>query len=114
MAINNISSYDGYDELDIDNAEIFKQSGIMIITPVDSLDELEDDWEAFNRMDIEHKEVSNDKSIELFGRTNQDHYEDLKHNFLNIDIHDDDKIYYDGRRSVSLTERLSVRFNNTN
>ena len=57
-----------------------------IIIPTEDLQDLEDQWVKFNSMIKKHRRESDWKSIELFGITNQDHYEMLKSKLLQRDI----------------------------
>ena len=58
----------------------------VIILPTDSLEDLENDWIAFNSMIKKHRRESDWKCIELFGATNQDMYERYKSEYLKADI----------------------------
>lgn len=60
-----------------------------IIIPTEDLQDLEDQWVKFNSMIKKHRRESDWKSIELFGITNQDHYEVIKSNILKRDIDND-------------------------
>lgn len=57
-----------------------------IIIPTEDLQDLEDQWVKFNSMIKKHRRESDWKSIELFGITNQDHYEMIKSSLLKRDI----------------------------
>ena len=54
----------------------------VIILPTNTLEELENDWIAFNSMIKKNRRESDWKSIELFDRTNQDSYEMFRAEFL--------------------------------
>lgn len=58
-----------------------------IIYPVKTLEDLETLWKDFEQMTIYFRRISDTKSVELFGITNQEHYEKLKSEFLKDDIH---------------------------
>ena len=61
-----------------------------IILPTDNLEDLEDQWIKFNSMIKKHRRESDWKSLELFGMTNQDHYEKQRSELLKSrDIHND-------------------------
>ena len=60
-----------------------------IIIPTEDLQDLEDQWVKFNSMIKKHRRESDWKSIELFGITNQDHYEQIKSKLLKRDIDND-------------------------
>lgn len=59
-----------------------------IVTPVDSLSDLENQWIKFNEMIKKHRRESDWKYIELFGCTNQDMYEMIKSALLRGDTKD--------------------------
>lgn len=59
-------------------------SNINIVTPAKNLEELESMWHRYNSMVRKHKRVSDWKSLEVFGVTNQDFYEFQKSYFLSI------------------------------
>lgn len=59
-----------------------------IIYPVATLRELETLWKDFEQMSILHRRQSDSKSVEIFGITNQDHYEKMKSEFLKDNIED--------------------------
>lgn len=59
-----------------------------IIYPVATLEELEELWKNFELMTVTFRRISDTKSVELFGITNQEHYEKLKSEFLKDDIED--------------------------
>lgn len=63
-------------------------SMITIILPTKTLDELEKSYEKWKSMVRKHQRNSDDKSIELFGMNNTDHYNYLKNKFMGLD---DDK-----------------------
>lgn len=62
--------------------EWMDKSMIYIITPQDSMAQLEDLWNNWNSMHLKHRRDSDMKSLELFNMTNKDHYEKLKSVFL--------------------------------
>ncbi len=73
--------------------EIDKLEGdnILIIDKTSSLKELETEWNEFNGMTKKHRRVSDWKSLELFGMTNQEHYDKIKSQLLakdNFNIED--------------------------
>jgi len=76
-----------------------------IIIPTEDLQDLEDQWIKFNSMIKKHRRESDWKSIELFGITNQDHYEMIKSNLLKRDIdneiEDGEYLVTDGGFSLS-------------
>ncbi|MGL5329423.1 MAG: hypothetical protein ACRDD7_09145 [Peptostreptococcaceae bacterium] len=59
-----------------------KQSMIFIIVPQNTIAELELLWNKWNMMHLKHRRDSDNKSNELFGMSNQDHYEQLKSYYL--------------------------------
>ena len=65
----------------------------VIIIPTDSLSDLEAQWIKFNQMIKKNRRESDWKSLELFGLTNQDHYELIRNKLLDKNI--DDKIEKD-------------------
>lgn len=58
----------------------------VIITPTETLEELEDQWINFNSMIKKHRRESDWESLSLYGMTNKDHYEKLRAKFLRQDI----------------------------
>lgn len=76
-----------YDQNTITNAIKWSLDSMkVIITPKESLDELEDLWLNWNQMVLKHKRESDWKSQELFGMNNKTHYEFLKSRLLKQDI----------------------------
>ena len=77
-----------------------------IIIPTEDLQDLEDQWVKFNSMIKKHRRESDWKSIELFGITNQDHYEMIKSKLLQRDIDNDieDGEFLDTDGGFPLTE----------
>jgi len=65
-------------------------SNINIVTPAKNLEELETMWYKYNSMVRKHKRVSDWKSLEVFGVSNQDFYEFQKSYFLAIQTKLDD------------------------
>ena len=63
---------------------IFKEGAcpIKVLDTPDSESDLEKDMIDWNMQSGKNKKLSDDKSIELFGKTNQDRYEEYKHEFL--------------------------------
>ena len=57
-----------------------------IIYPVNNLRDLESLWMKFELMPYDDRRESDDKSLEIFGMTNQQHYEMMKSEFLKDDI----------------------------
>lgn len=70
-------------EVKVKNAEDWKNvNNKIIITPTDTLEELEKQWRDFNSMIKKHRRESDWKSIEIFGMANQDTYDKLKSKFI--------------------------------
>lgn len=65
-------------------------ANINIVTPANSLEELENMWFKYNSMIRKHKRVSDWKALEVFGVNNQDFYEYQKSYFLSIQTKLDD------------------------
>lgn len=60
-----------------------RESNYVIITPTDNLEELEELWNKFlSTMTIRQQRLCDDKSIQIYGMTNQQHYEALKADFI--------------------------------
>lgn len=59
-------------------------TGIHIIDKEDSLDELEDENDKWQSMTYYQRKMSDEKSLELFGKTNKERYEDNKSALLKI------------------------------
>lgn len=71
----------------IEKAKEWAQDAIRtIILPTDDLNDLETQWNDFNSMIKKNRRESDWKSIELFGMTNQERYEEIKNNLLSRDI----------------------------
>ena len=71
----------------VDQAKEWSEDAIRaIITPVSSLEELDDQWNKFNSMIKKNRRESDWKSIELFGISNQEHYEIIRNKLLDRDI----------------------------
>lgn len=94
-----ISDYDEYkediphiddqksEEDKIDDAKAWATDALRtIIIPTDDLDDLENQWLGFNEMPKKHRRESDWKSLELFGSTNKDRYEQLRRDMLKNDI----------------------------
>lgn len=58
----------------------------VIILPTNNLIDLENQWVKFNQMIKKNRRESDWKSLELFGMTNQDHYDKIKSSILKMDI----------------------------
>lgn len=60
-----------------------RESNYVIITPTDNLEELEELWTKFlSTMTIRQQRLCDDRSIQIYGMTNQQHYEALKADFI--------------------------------
>lgn len=60
-----------------------RESNYVIITPTDNLEELEELWNKFlSTMTIRQQRLCDDRSIQIYGMTNQQHYEALKADFI--------------------------------
>ena len=70
----------------IEAREWAKNANSYIITPVINLTDLENDWIKFNSMSKKKRRESDWKHIELYGCTNQEHYERQRHLMLHSDI----------------------------
>lgn len=57
-----------------------------VVHPTNNIDDLEDLWIKFNSMPYDHRLRSDDESLRLFGKTNQERYEEMKSKFLNTDL----------------------------
>lgn len=70
-------------------------SNIVLLYPkYENISDLEMDWDKFKAMNKYLQNVSDEKSIELFGNTNQDRYELMLHNFYNKDSVDIDEFQF--------------------
>ena len=52
---------------------------VLLYSQYESLTDLEEDFDDFNNMDLVYRNISNDKSIELFGKTNVERYDSMLH-----------------------------------
>ncbi len=60
-----------------------RESNYVIITPTNNLEELEELWTKFlSTMTIRQQRLCDDRSIQIYGMTNQQHYEALKADFV--------------------------------
>lgn len=60
-----------------------RESNYVIITPTNTLEELEALWNKFlSTMTIRQQRLCDDRSIQIYGLTNQQHYEQLKSKFV--------------------------------
>ena len=60
-----------------------RESNYVIITPTNNLEELEELWTKFlSTMTIRQQRLCDDRSIQIYGMTNQQHYEALKAEFV--------------------------------
>ena len=70
-------------------------SNIVLLYPkYENISDLEMDWDKFIAMNKDLQNDSDEKSIELFGNTNQDRYELMLHNFYNKDSVDSDEFQF--------------------
>lgn len=80
-----------YTTEEVDKARTWaEESNRVIIVPTRNLNDLEALWDDFNMMIKKHRRESDWMSLELFGLTNQHHYEYLKSQFLKEDIRIED------------------------
>lgn len=63
-----------------------RESGLCMIHPVDTLEELEEIWMNYNQMTTANRKIANNKSMEIYGINNIEHYNKLKHQFNDADI----------------------------
>lgn len=86
------------DDLDtIEQLEVWSnRSGIKIIKPTETLEELEYDWEAFNAQHRKLQREADWKSQQVFGMTNASHYNQLKAKFLQAEKPKSTMRDYDG------------------
>ena len=90
-----------YGQDQIDNAKEWSaNSGIVIITPQSTLEDLEFNWNQYNSQHRKLQRESDWKSQELFGMNNETHYNYLKSKFVKKDIDDDPAERYDGVDTV--------------
>ena len=86
IGISNIA--DNNDQNIIAAKEWAKNSNRIIILPTDNLHDLELQWTNFNNMIKKHRRESDWKSLELFNKTNQTRYEELRNSLLSNDVKD--------------------------
>lgn len=90
-----------YGQDQIDNAKEWSaNSGIVIITPQSTLEDLEFNWNQYNSQHRKLQRESDWKSQELFGMNNETHYNYLKSKFVKRDFDDDPTEKYDGIDTV--------------
>ncbi len=96
----------------IDNSKAIEQAiqwsadaNRVLIIPTGDLDDIEDQWNRFNQMPKKSRRMSDWKSLELFGCTNQDTYEQCRSNALanNIEAIDIDS-FEDDDHGIPLAE----------
>ena len=94
------------DEFDSVKSEVdyFNKGGNQqVIYDPKNIDDLEDQYNKYSSLHHDEKQISDDKSIALFGKSNEDRYREIKSKFLNSRI--DDKY-------INLVEASgSVKFN---
>ena len=114
MAIFDISKYKKDKQENIEDFE--RDTGIEVIDhEIDSLDELEDEFDDFQQMTYKQRKVSNAKSEELYGMNNYERYDKLKSDLLKKEKNTDDKIIYTGESSNIIDKRgenLNVELDN--
>lgn len=88
------SEMDPINQDKIDQAKAFMTDTYWtIIIPTMTLEELEDSWLKFTSMTMKQRRLSDSKSLEIFGCTNQNMYEILKSAFLRKDdLEDNDPL----------------------
>lgn len=79
--------------------KFMRDTNYIIIKDTDDLEELQRQWELFEtQMTKRQQRLSDDRSIEIWNKTNQEHYESLRDKLMSdIDSKDDDNesVYYD-------------------
>ena len=82
--------------------KFMRDTNYIIIKDTDDLEELERQWELFNsQLTVRQQRLSDDRSIEIWNKTNKEHYEDLKIELMKnidfklIDSDNNDDISYD-------------------
>lgn len=87
---------------------------VLLYSKYDTERELRNDWDTFNRMLIQYRRESDWKSIDIFGFTNYDRYQEMLSDFLKNDIEDDlyDNQYIPMRESANDT--TAVKWNEKN
>ena len=65
---------------------------ILLYSRYDSIKELEEDWDKFEGMEREDQYISDDESLRLFNKTNNDRYEEMLHKFYS-DPKEEEKDY---------------------
>jgi len=67
----------------INNIDNQKDYFIEIIEPTETLEELESLYNKWKLMTYYQRKISDERSLEIFGKTNTQHYEELKRSFTN-------------------------------
>lgn len=99
MAIYDISKYKRDKQDHIEDFE--KDTGIEVIDhDIDSLDELEDEFDDFQQMTYKQRKVSNAKSEELYGLDNYERYDKLKSDLLKKEKNTKDYTIYTGESVI--------------
>lgn len=88
--------------------EYEKDSFNTIITPSSTEEELESKWDKYQGMHRKQQREADWKAQELFGKTNEELYNDYKSKFLKRDIPDDDIKTID---ASSIKEEVETKFN---
>lgn len=82
------------------------ESNIVLLYPnYDKLSDLEIDWDNFIAMDKNLQDDSDEKSIELFGKTNQDRYEIMLHSFYDDDSIDKDEFHFNFNKDSHIIDK---------
>lgn len=89
FSITNSSEFEGVSYTPFDEAKAMewsRETGYPIIYPTRTLEDLEELWNNFNLYPEHVRTVSDDKSVEIFGICNIEHYKYLKYNYIKEDI----------------------------
>lgn len=98
--------------------KFMRDTNYIIIKDTDDLEELERQWELFNsQLTVRQQRLSDDRSIEIWNKTNKEHYEDLKIELMKnidsklIDSDNNDDISYDTEEEDIQDEEITNLIN---
>lgn len=98
--------------------KFMRDTNFIIIKDTDDIDDLENQWNLFtSQLTVRQQRLSDDRSIEIWNMTNQEHYEELKNKISSVNGEIEDKsteeFSTDDFESIIDDKDLNDSFNNT-